>query len=60
MNLHSERHPNAIHNLMDSESGSIEEDHHHKLHETLKEVFNKHGVPMSSDFVSDLKSWKHS
>ena len=60
MDTHSER-------LVREEDSTDEEalpmsDHHihHKHHESLKEVFNKHGINIDRDFLRDLKEWKRS
>ena len=59
MDLHSEilsREPDST----DDEALPMAEiNHHHKHHESLKEIFNKHGANPNSEFMRDLKSWKH-
>ena len=60
MDLHADRHPNVIHNIEGEEIMMQEEELNHKHHEKLKEVFNKHGVPINRDFFRDLKHWKRS
>lgn len=60
MNVHAERHQNMIHNTEEDEKMMQEEELNHKNHEKLKEVFNKHGVPINRDFFRDLKNWKRS
>lgn len=34
-------------------------DLHHKHHQTLKEIFHKHGIDIKPEFIRDLKHWKH-
>ena len=60
MNKHANHHAEMLE--MEEEDFLPMEDceKHHKYHESLKEIFNKHGMVLNNDFMKDLKEWKSS
>ena len=60
MENHADKHAQEHESHEDDLLSVSDYDKHHEYHESLKDVFNKHGVPLNKDFLRDLKEWKDS
>ena len=60
MNTHSDKVTREPDSTDEDELPLHDHLHHHKHHESLKEIFNKHGVKIDPNFLRDLKEWKSS